>query len=141
MLADRMAGKSGVLTQWPRDEERRLVDLDLDLVLAYAKNDGLTPAQQRAFARMGEMKRDIETLDRQIRTENAARDRVFEEQERIRENIKAVPDGSDIQRRYLRSMDELENEAEAHKRAIDRLEQQRVNERQRLADYVAGLQL
>ncbi len=133
--------KQTVTTQWPRDEELRLVDLDLDLILAYASNDGLTPAQQRAFARMGEMKRDTETLDRQIQTESNARDRVFEEQERIRENIKAVPDGSDIQRRYLRSMDELENQAEAHKRAIDRLEQQRVNERQRLADYVAGLQL
>jgi Domain of unknown function (DUF4139) len=132
--------KQTVTTQWSRDEEQQLVDLDLDLVLAYASNDGLTPAQRRAFERMGEMKRAVEALDRQIENESNARDRVFEEQQRVRENIKAVPEG-DLQNRYLRSMGQLEDEAETHKRAIDRLEQQRVNERQRLADYVAGLQL
>jgi len=38
-------------------------------------------------------------------------------------------------------MGQLEDEAEGHKKAIDRLEQQRQAERQKLADYVAGLQL
>jgi hypothetical protein len=70
-----------------------------------------------------------------------ARDRVFEDQERIRENIKAVPAGSALQQRYLRSMGELEDQAETQKRAIDRLERERAAEQQRLADYVAGLQL
>jgi hypothetical protein len=133
--------KQTVTTEWPREEERQLVDLGLDLVLAYASNDGLTPAQRRAFERMGEIKRAIEGLDRQIENAMAARDRVFEEQERIRENIKAVPPGSDLQSRYLRSMNALEDQAETHKRNIDRLDRERTAERQRLADYVAGLQL
>ncbi|MBL9097284.1 MAG: DUF4139 domain-containing protein [Alphaproteobacteria bacterium] len=133
--------KQTVTTQWPREEEQGLVDLDLDIILAYASNDGLTPAQRAAFNRMAEYRRNIEALDRQIETESAARDRVFEEQERIRENIKAVPPGSDLQSRYLRSMGGLEDQAETHKRNIDRLDRERTTERQRLADYVAGLQL
>ena len=38
-------------------------------------------------------------------------------------------------------LNELEDQAETHKRNIDKLEQQLVAERQKLADYVAGLQL
>jgi hypothetical protein len=133
--------KQTVTTQWPREEEQQLVDLPLDLVLAYASNEGLTPAQRAAFNRMAEMKRSLEALDRQIENETQARDRVFEDQERIRENIKAVPAGSDLQSRYLRSMGQLEDQAETHNRNITRLQQQRAAEQQRLADYVAGLQL
>jgi hypothetical protein len=133
--------KQTVTTQWPRLEEQQLVDIGLDLVLAYAANEGLTPAQRAAFNRIGEYKRNIAAFDRQIETESDARDRVFEEQERIRENIKAVPSGSELQSRYLRSMGQLEDQAETHKRNIDRLQAQRAAEQQRLADYVAGLQL
>lgn len=133
--------KQTVATQWPREEEQQLVDLDLDLVLAYASNDGLTPAQRAAFTRIGELKRNIQNLDQQIETETEARDRVFEDQGRIRENIKAVPAGSDLQSRYLRSMGQLEDQVESHNRNITRLQQQRAAEQQKLADYVAGLQL
>ena len=52
-----------------------------------------------------------------------------------------MPAGSELQSRYLRSMSQLEDQAETHKRNIDRLEQQKVAEQQKLADYVAGLQL
>ncbi len=132
--------KHTVTTQWPRDEEQQLVDIDYDTVLAYASNENLTAAQRAAFTRMGEMKRKVQDLDAQIEAEGEARDRLFEDQGRIRENIKAVPPG-DLQQRYLREMGKLEDEAQQHKRNIDRLTQQRLAEQQRLADYVAGLQL
>ncbi len=133
--------KQTVTTQWPRDEEQQLVDIDIDTVLAYASNENLTPAQRAAFTKMGEMKRKVQDLDTQIETEGEARDRVFEDQGRIRENIKAVPAGSDLQSRYLREMGKLEDEAETHKRNIDRLTRERNAGQQALADYVAGLQL
>jgi hypothetical protein len=38
-------------------------------------------------------------------------------------------------------MGQLEDQAESHNRNITRLGQQRAAEQQRLADYVAGLQL
>jgi hypothetical protein len=133
--------KQTVTTQWARYEEQSMVDLDVDVIFAYASNGNLTPAQRAAFNRMGEAKRMIDALESQIEAANSARDRVYEEQERIRENIKAVPAGSELQGRYLRSMSGLEDQAETHKRNIDRLEQQKVAEQQKLADYVAGLQL
>jgi septal ring factor EnvC (AmiA/AmiB activator) len=130
-----------ITTQWARLEEQLLANLDVNVILAYASNTNLTQAQRNAFNRIAEMKRTIESLLDQVQAESNARDRVYQEQGRIRENIKAVPPGSDIQARYLKSMNELEDQAETHKRNIDRLEQQLVAERQKLADYVAGLQL
>ena len=67
--------------------------------------------------------------------------RVFEDQERIRQNIAAVPAGSALQQRYLRSMSDLEDQADAHKKNIDRLEQQKAAEEKKLADYAGGLNL
>ncbi len=133
--------KFPVTTQWPRDETQQLVDIDLDTVLAYASNAKLTDAQRAAFTKMAEMKRAIDAIDSQSETEGQARDRVFEDQERLRENIKAVPAGSALQQRYLRSMGELEDQADAHKRNIEKLAQQKLVEEKKLADYVGGLNL
>jgi hypothetical protein len=133
--------KQTVVTQWPRFEEQGIVDLDVDVVLAYASNENLTPAQRSAFRRIGDMKASIAALEGQVEAESSARDRVFEEQQRIRENIKAVPAGTDLQSRYLKSMSALEDQAESAKKNLDRLQQQKIAEEQRLADYVAGLQL
>ena len=133
--------KFPVTTQWPREETQQLVDIDLDTVLAYAANAKLTEAQRAAFTKMAEMKRAAAAIDGQIETEGQARDRVFEDQERLRENIKAVPAGSALQQRYLRSMGDLEDQADAHKKNIDRLSQQKAAEEKKLADYVGGLNL
>ena len=130
-----------ITTQWARTEEQLLTDLEVDVILAYAGNTNLTPAQRNAFNRIADMKKTISTLQAQLQVEASARDRVYEEQGRIRDNIKAVPAGSDLQARYLKSMGDLEDQAETHKRNIDRLEQQLATERQKLADYVSGLQL
>lgn len=130
-----------VMTQWARAEEQFLTNLEVDVILAYAGNTKLTQAQRNAFNRIADMKRTIQTLQVQLQVEASARDRVYEEQSRIRDNIKAVPAGSDLQARYLKSMGELEDQAETHKRNIDRLDQQLATERQKLADYVSGLQL
>ena len=133
--------KFTVTTQWPREETQQLVDIDLDTVLAYAANAKLTQGQRDAFTKMAEYKRTIAGFDSQIETEGQARDRVFEDQERIRQNIQAVPAGSALQQRYLRSMSDLEDQADTHKKNIDRLEQQKAAEERKLADYVGGLNL
>ena len=130
-----------ITTQWSRMEEQVLSTLEPDVILAYASNTNLTQAQRNAFNRIAEMKKTVDAIDAQLRAEASARDRVYEEQGRIRENMKSVPVGSDLQARYMRLMGELEDQAETSKRNIDRLEQQRISENQKLADYVAGLQL
>jgi len=43
--------------------------------------------------------------------------------------------------RYLRSMSDLEDQADTHKKNIDRLDQQKAGEEKKLADYVGGLNL
>jgi hypothetical protein len=133
--------KHTVTTEWPREESRQIVDIDLDTVLVYAANAKLSDAQREAFTKLAEMKRAIAAIEAQIETESAARDRMFEDQQRIRQNIQSVPAGSALQQRYLKSMSDLEDQAEAHKRNIDRLSLQKAAAEKGLADFAAGLTL
>jgi hypothetical protein len=128
-----------VVTEWPRDDNTALINLSTDQYLVYANNARLTEAQKAAFARMAELKRAVDGTDEKIRAENSARDRVFEEQARLRENIAAAPERSELQNRYLRSMNQLEDQADAHKRAIDAFERLRTQQLAELNAFIATL--
>lgn len=128
-----------VSSEWARDDTIGLVNLSTEQFLLYANNARLTDAQRTAFAKMADLKRAVDATDSVAQTENQARDRVFEEQARIRENIAAAPAGSDLQRRYLRSMNELEDQADAHKRMLDALGKRRQQQLDELNAYIATL--
>jgi hypothetical protein len=128
-----------VSSEWPRDDRTGLVNLSTEDFLVYANNARLTEAQRAAFAKMAELKRGIDATDSVANEENAARDRVFEEQNRIRQNIAAAPAGTDLQRRYLRQMNELEDQAEARKRALDALGKRRQQQLDALNAFIGTL--
>jgi hypothetical protein len=128
-----------VSSEWPRDDQIALVNLSTEQFMLYANNARLTDAQRAAFSKMAELKRAIDATDSVAQTENQARDRVFEEQARIRENIAAAPAGSDLQRRYTRSMNELEDQAEARKRALDALGKRRQQQLDELNAFIGTL--
>jgi hypothetical protein len=131
--------KVTVETEWAREQETALTNLSADEFLVYSSNAKLTDAQRDAFAKMAELKSAIDTTDNKLTEERAARERVFEEQGRIRENIKAVPEKSDLQNRYLRSMSELEDQAEARKKAIDTLDRTRTLQTDALNAFIGTL--
>lgn len=140
LKADETA-KITVSTEWVREEGLALLEFSADEFLIYARNMKLTEAQRAAFDKLAKLRQDVGAFDPQIETENAARDRVFEEQKRIRENLDSVPDKSDLQARYLRSMGELEDQAEKHKKALDDLEAKRAAAQKVLADAIGALNL
>jgi hypothetical protein len=128
-----------IATEWPRDDRIGLVNLSTEDFLVYANNARLTEAQRAAFGKMAELKRAMDATDSVANEENAARDRVFEEQNRIRQNIASAPAGSDLQRRYLRQMNELEDQAEARKRALDALGKRRQQQLDELNAFIGTL--
>jgi hypothetical protein len=128
-----------VATEWPRDDTLGLVNLSTNDFMVYANNARLTEPQRAAFAKMAELKRAMDATDSVANEEGAARDRVFEEQNRIRQNIASTPAGTDLQRRYLRSMSDLEDQAEARKRALDALGKRRQEQLDALNAFIATL--
>jgi hypothetical protein len=126
------------LTQW---RQVGLVDLDLDQLASYAQSGEIDEAVRKALTELAALRREI-TLARQAIDElDLARGRVFEDQERIRQNLYEVPQGSDLERDYLERLADQEaqllaNEAERSKAAdaLARLERD-------LADRIAALDL
>lgn len=133
--------KVTVTTELPRVEAHALVDVTASFIEANTTNSSLSEPQRQAFEKMREMRRDIDTAEGEIAQSNAERDRIFEEQKRIRENLAAVPDRSDLAQRYLGELGKQEDELAALTTRIKAAETRRNEARQRLAEFVGDLTL
>jgi len=118
------------------------IDLDENAIAYYASADGKLPDPIRAaFARMGELKAEVSRIDAAIEQATAERTRIYEEQERIRANLEAVPEGSDLQRRYLATLAAQEDRLAALEGEMVRLTGERAAAEETLRAYVMSINL
>lgn len=138
------AGETGkVDVVWERvDNQTMALDsLDLGTVLVYAADTRLSEAQRAAFQRVAELKQAIDAIQTRLSAAEEERQQLFEEQERIRENLAAVPEGSDLQRRYLATLTQQEDRLAQIAQQIGQLKQEYETARKALGDYVASVTL
>ena len=138
------AGETGKLdVVWERIDNQSLTlsTLDLNSVLYYAADTRLSEQQRAAFQKVAELKQNIDRIDGEIANANAERDRLFEEQKRIRENLAAVPEGSDLQRRYLATLASQEDRLIALEQQVTALQSERATAAKALDDYVNSVTL
>ncbi len=108
----------------------------------YASADSKLPdAMRAAFVRMGELQAAIDAPAYAIQQLDAERDRIFAEQERIRANLASVPEGSDMQRRYLASLATQEDRLAAIATERASRDSERNAARDALHSYVMSLTL
>ena len=80
-------------------------------LVSYATDRGQLDAKTRkAFAQMVEVRRGMDDIDRDVREIERQRNTVFQDQQRIRENLRTLTGTSDIQQRYLKRMNEQEDQ-------------------------------
>lgn len=108
----------------------------------YASTDTRLPEPIRAaFVRMGELRAAIDAPAYEIQKLDAERDRIFAEQERIRANLASVPEGSDMQRRYLAALATQEDRLAAIAAERAARESEQAAARDALRAYVMSLNL
>ncbi len=130
-----------VVAQRPRLETITLSELARPRLAFYAETGELSPELRRAFARMAELRGAIDERARRLDHLGGARKRIFEEQERIRENLRRVPSNSDLQRRYLQKLDAQEDEVERILAGLDDAQAALDHAHDALTSYIAGLKL
>ena len=138
------AGQTGAIdVVWERidTQSMTLASIDLNSALYYAADTRLSDQQRAAFQKVAELRGEIERIDGEIAAANAERDRLFAEQERIRQNLAAVPEGSDLQRRYLQTLAEQEDRLTALAQRLVELQAERDGAVKALDDYVATVTL
>ncbi|BCW89917.1 hypothetical protein sos41_30850 [Alphaproteobacteria bacterium SO-S41] len=138
------AGETGKLdVVWERTDYQSLAlaGLDLSTVLYYAGDERLSEPQRAAFKRVADLKQEIQRIEGEIANAGAERDRLFAEQERIRQNLAAVPEGSDLQRRYLATLAEQEDRLTAIAQRLTELQAELDGAKKALDDYVGTVTL
>ena len=130
-----------VTLQRPRLQVIQLSTLTDQQLVAYAKSDELDPKLRQAIAKLGELRHTIDQRKRRLDHVMQARQRIFEEQQRIRNNLGRVPQNSDLHRRYLKKLNAQEDELEGLNGAIERAQADLDQAADALTRYIADLKL
>jgi len=89
-------------------ERYALIDANPELLIDWASS--ASPDTRKKLEELADARREQEEARRELDRITSAIEEITEEQARIRENIGAVPDGSDLQKRYLRMMQQSEDQ-------------------------------
>jgi len=130
-----------VVFEQARTQEFYLASTDLGTVEYWLGRSEFSDAQKEALQRIRDIRMQMAGFDSAIQTANAERDRIYQEQARIRENLGAVPEGGDLARRYLEQMSAHEDRLAQLGADLTRLEGEKAAAEQALRDYVAALNL
>jgi hypothetical protein len=115
IAGDLAAGSEAVIEvvlERPRFQTIQLIGLSTAQLVHYAQTGELDEPLRKAIAELAELRRAIDERRRGLEQLGGQRDRIFQEQKRIRDNLSRVPSNSDLQRRYLKKLDQQENRLE-----------------------------
>lgn len=125
----------------PRFQSIQLTSITDQQLVAYSRTDALDPELRRAIARLGELRHEVTLRQRTLDQLEQSRQEIYDEQQRIRENLRRVPSNSDLYRRYLSKLDEQEDELESLLERIDQAQRARDEAQDRLTEYVSNLEM
>jgi hypothetical protein len=118
-----------------------LLDLRARQFVQYASTQELAPALRAAFKRMASLRQEVDRQQQALQQQEQGRDRIHEEQERIRGNLSRVPRDSDLHRRYLRKLEAQEDRMESLLEKADTAREALRRARAALTDYIGKLDM
>jgi hypothetical protein len=120
-------------------EELQLLDGDADQIKVFAQAKEFDAKTREALTKILQLQQAVAEAERRTKKIDSDRQQIVQEQARLRENLARVPANSDLQRRYLATLDkqetELEGIAKQRAEADKGVEAARLN----LRNYVAQL--
>lgn len=102
-----------VVQEQTRQQELRLVDGATDQIRVYAQAREFDAKTRDALVKVLQLQQSTAEAQRKVTQVEAERQQIIQEQARLRENLARVPANSDLQRRYLATLDKQESELEA----------------------------
>jgi len=96
-----------------------ITDLSVEQLTAYAaEGSALEPAAKKAFAEISALRQALDDLDQKISAVDEQKENIFQDQERVRENLKSLTVKSAVQEKYLSKLNEQEDD-------VSKLDQQK----------------
>jgi hypothetical protein len=101
-----------VVQEQTQQQELRLVDGSADQIRVYAQAREFDAKTRDALAKVLQLQQTVGEAQRKVTQVDAERQQIVQEQARLRENLARVPANSDLQRRYLATLDKQETQLE-----------------------------
>ncbi len=102
-----------VAQEQTQQQELRLLDGNADQLGVYARATEFDARTRDALAKVLQLQQGVADSQRQLTQIDAERKQIADDQGRIRENLGKVPAGSDLQKRYLATLEKQENDLDA----------------------------
>jgi len=118
-----------------------LSSLTVQQIGYYQSSATFSEAQQKALARLRDLAAAEAGAERQRAALEAQQRDLIADQGRVRENLAAVPKGSDAERRYLTMLNDQEDRLAKLSTEIDEARHAQDVAKSQLADYIKGLKV
>ena len=128
-----------VVQEQTQQQEIRLVESAAEQIRVYAQAREFDAKTRDALTKVLQLQQAAAEAQRKVQQVEAERQAIVQEQARLRDNLARVPANSDLQRRYLATLDKQESDLEAL--AIRRADAEKAAEaaREVLRTYVSQL--
>lgn len=136
---DLKSGKTrtiSVETSRPRKEQVTLSRLNAGRVAAFASSTTLSKPIRDAFKRMAELMAEIERHKDEVKKLTRQKTDIFNDQRRIRDNMRRVTNRSQLYQRYVKKLDQQEDELQALETKLEAARDAQRKAEQALADFV-----
>ena len=128
-----------VVQEQTQQQELRLVDTAADQIRVYAQAREFDARTRDALTKVLQLQGAVADAQRKVTQADAERQQIVQEQARLRDNLARVPANSDLQRRYLATLDKQETELEAIAKRRADADKEVETARDALRTYVAQL--
>lgn len=128
-----------VVQEQTQQQEIRLVESAAEQIRVYAQAREFDAKTREALTRVLQLQQAAAEAQRKVAQVDAERQAIVQEQARLRENLARVPANSDLQRRYLATLDKQETDLEALANRRADAEKSAEAAREALRTYVSQL--
>ncbi len=128
-----------VAQEQTQQQELRLIGASADEIRLYAQAKEFDAKTREALARILQLQGAVAEAERKVRSLDNDRQQIVQEQARLRDNLARVPANSDLQRRYLATLDKQETDLEGISKQRAEAERGVETARQALRTYVSQL--
>ncbi|MDH3228708.1 MAG: hypothetical protein OEN55_02835, partial [Alphaproteobacteria bacterium] len=125
----------------PRVQTIALTGQGKDFYLAYAGNGELSERLRQALRQMAQLRDVVDTHQRRLQELEGERNRIHQEQQRIRENLARIPRDSDLHKRYLKKLNVQEDNLETILAETEESRDAFNAATTALGDYIRGLEI
>lgn len=101
----------------------------------------ITPDAKKVFARLFQLRGLVDDFDTQIQNLNQSKQRIVDDQKRIRENLGAVSVNSDLAKRYMGQLEKEEDTLDDIAAKLEDLQAKRTDAMKRLKDYIINVKI